>query len=77
MQLLVVELWRGEKRLGVLTRLHDLLPGRYALGVTGRGPRGRVLRPGAYTLRLVAYPPSGDVGASATSVDVRFRLRSQ
>jgi hypothetical protein len=73
-QLLVVELWRGETRLGVLTRLHDLLPGRYALGVTGRGPRGRVLRPGAYTLRLVAYPPSGDVGASATSVDVRFTL---
>lgn len=74
-QLLVVELWRGKRRLGVLTRLHDLLPGRYALGVTGRGPAGRVLRPGAYTLRLVAYPPSGDVGASATAVDVRFRLR--
>ncbi len=73
-QLLVVELWRGESRIGVLTRLHDLLPGRYALGITGRGPRGRVLRPGVYTLRLVAYPPSGDVGASATSADVRFTL---
>jgi subtilisin family serine protease len=74
-QLLVVELWRGERRIGVLARLHDLLPGRYALGITGRGPAGRLLRSGAYTLRLVAYPPSGDVGASATTVDVRFRLR--
>ena len=75
-QLLVAELWRaGGKRLGVLTRMHDLLPGRYAFGVTGRGPMGRQLRPGRYVIRLVAYPPAGDAGAKATSVDVRFRLR--
>jgi subtilisin family serine protease len=74
-QLLVVELWRGNRRLGVLTRFHDLLPGRYAFGVTGRGPQGRRLPAGEYVLRLVAYPPAGDVGASATNVDVPFRLR--
>ena len=38
-----VELWRGEERLGVLARLRDVLPGRYAFGLTGRGPRGGTL----------------------------------
>ncbi len=38
-----VELWRGDERLGVLARLRDVLPGRYAFGLTGRGPRGGAL----------------------------------
>jgi len=62
------------KRLGVLTRLHDLLPGRYAFGVTGRGPRGNELAEGAYVLRLVAHPVAGDAGAKATTVDVPFTI---
>ena len=44
--------------------MHDLLPGRYAFGLTGRGPAGRPLAPGRYDVRLRAYPPAGDVGAS-------------
>ncbi|MBD0290110.1 MAG: S8 family serine peptidase [Thermoleophilia bacterium] len=74
-QLLVAELWAdGGRKLGVLTRLHDLLPGRYALGLTGRGPRGNELRRGRYVLRLLAYPVAGDAGAEATTVDVPFTI---
>ena len=42
-----VELWRGGERLGLLARLRDVLPGRYAFGLTGRGPAGRPARPRA------------------------------
>jgi hypothetical protein len=74
-QLLVAELYtRKGKPLGVLSRMHDLLPGRYAIGLTGRGPAGRKLAPGRYVLRLRAHPPAGDVGAVATVIDVPFRL---
>jgi hypothetical protein len=74
-QLLVAEVWtKAGKRLGVLTRLHDLLPGRYAFGVTGRGPQGRKLGKGDYVLRLTAFPVAGDAGARATSVDVPFTI---
>lgn len=74
-QLLTAELWTAKgRRLGVLARMHDLLPGRYAVGVTGRDGNGKVLRPGRYVLRLVAQPPAGDVGAQATVRDVPFRL---
>ncbi|MFN2627762.1 MAG: S8 family serine peptidase [Gaiellaceae bacterium] len=45
--------------LGLLARLRDLLPGRYAFGLTGRDPVGAVLRPGRYRLRLVAWPTDG------------------
>ena len=74
-QLLTAELWTAKgRRLGVLARMHDLLPGRYAVGVTGRDGNGRALRPGRYVLRLHAEPPAGDVGAQATVRDVPFRL---
>jgi hypothetical protein len=74
-QLLVAELYtRKGKPLGVLSRMHDLLPGRYAFGLTGRGPAGKPLAPGRYVVRLRAHPPAGDVGAVATVVDVPFRL---
>jgi subtilisin family serine protease len=55
-----VELWRGETRLGLLARLRDVLPGRYAFGLTGRGPRGGPLAKGQYRLRIVAVPPDGE-----------------
>ena len=69
-----VELWRTgrrPRRLGLLARLRDLLPGRYALGLTGRGPSGDVLPRGRYALRLVAVPT---VRAPATTARVSFRI---
>jgi hypothetical protein len=56
-----VELWRGERRIGLLARLRDVLPGRYAFGLTGRGPRGGPLAKGVYRLRIVAVPPDGEL----------------
>jgi len=69
---LEIELLRGRRSLGLLARLRDVLPGRYAFGVTGRGPRGARLRPGAYRLRVVGVPVGG---GRATRVVVPFRLR--
>ena len=66
-----VELWRGRERLGVLARLRDVLPGRYAFGLTGRGPRGGRLARGPYRLRVVALPPDGPAEAKG----VGFRIR--
>ncbi|HEY7207720.1 MAG TPA: S8 family serine peptidase [Gaiellaceae bacterium] len=45
--------------LGLLARLRDLLPGRYAFGLTGRDPAGAVLPPGTYHLSLIAWPMDG------------------
>jgi hypothetical protein len=44
------------ERLGVLAQLRDLLPGRYAFGLTGRDAKGDTLEPGRYHLELTAYP---------------------
>ena len=66
-----VELWRGRERLGLVARLRDVLPGRYAFGLTGRGPRGRALAKGPYRLRVLAVPPDGP--AEAESVNFRIR----
>ena len=61
-----VELWRSDgARIGLLARLRDLLPGRYAFGLTGRGPDGSAARARAATSsRLVAFP-TGDGPADA------------
>jgi hypothetical protein len=61
-----VELWRGKRRMGLLARLRDLLPGRVAIGLTGRGPTGAVLRRGQYTVRLLAFPTSDGPPTSRT-----------
>jgi hypothetical protein len=42
--------------VGLLARLRDVLPGRYTFGLTGRGPDGRLLPAGTYSLRVLAYP---------------------
>jgi subtilisin family serine protease len=68
---LEIVLYRGKRRLGTLVRLRDVLPGRYAFGITGRGPRGARLRPGAYELRVLGVPVGG---GRSTIVRVPFRL---
>ncbi len=42
--------------LGTLATLRDLLPGRYAFGLTGRTPAGNTLQAGTYRLRVTAVP---------------------
>lgn len=66
-----VELWRGREKLGLVARLRDVLPGRYAFGLTGRGPRGGALAKGGYRLRVLAVPPDG----AAEAETVTFRIR--
>ncbi len=56
---LEVQLWRGGRFRGVLSVRRELLPGRYAFGLTGRGPRGERLPRGNYVVRLVARPEDG------------------
>jgi hypothetical protein len=56
---LEVQLWRGGRFRGVLSVRRELLPGRYAFGLTGRGPRGERLPRGNYLVRLVARPEDG------------------
>ena len=55
-------------------RLRDLLPGRYAFGLTGRGPGGKVLQPGTYVLRLRAQSVDAADGTQPSSVDTVFRI---
>ncbi|MGH3072661.1 MAG: hypothetical protein ACRDNB_10395, partial [Gaiellaceae bacterium] len=66
-----VEIWRGGERIGLVSRLRDVLPGRYAFGLTGRGPRGGVLARGPYQVRVIAVPADGPVERETVS----FRIR--
>jgi hypothetical protein len=47
------------KRIGVIARLRNVLPGRYAFGITGRDPAGTRLKAGGYVVRVVAWPSGG------------------
>jgi minor extracellular serine protease Vpr len=67
-----VELWRGKRRMGLLARLRDLLPGRVAIGLTGRDPNGDPLAPGRYRVRLLAFPTSDGPPTSRT---IAFRIK--
>jgi hypothetical protein len=60
------------KDLGLLSRLRDVLPGRYAFGLTGRGPNGGTLTPGRYSLALRAFPA---VGGPPVTRSVDFTIR--
>jgi subtilisin family serine protease len=76
-QLLALErldivLYSGARSRGRLARLRDLLPGRYAIGVTGRDGLGERLSPGRYELRLVALPAGG---GRTELMKVPFRVR--
>ena len=67
-----VELWRGKRRLGLLARLRDLLPGRVAIGLTGRNPEGGLLRRGKFRIRLLAVPTS-DGPITRQTIDFRIK----
>ena len=69
---LEVELWHKRRRIGIVARLRDVLPGRFAFGITGRGPLGGRLPIGAYRVRVVATPAGGGPPASR---DLSLRLR--
>ena len=56
---LSIDLYRGDRRLGRLALVRDMLPGRYSFGITGRGVNGRRLPAGGYGLRLTATPVGG------------------
>ncbi len=60
--------------LGAMAQLRDLLPGSYSFGITGRGPTSARLAPGAYELRLAAWPTLPK-NAQPSRVKVRFKLR--
>jgi subtilase family protein/PA domain-containing protein len=73
--LLDLELWTTKgKRIGIIARLRDLLPGRYAFGLTGRGPDGKVLEPGTYVLRLRAQAVDAVDGTPPSTADTVFRI---
>jgi hypothetical protein len=73
--LLELELWTAAgRRLGVLARLRDVLPGRYAYGLTGRGPHGKLLPAGDYVLRLRAHPVDGDDGTQPSTAEAVFTI---
>ena len=66
---------RGGKPLGVVARLRDLLPGRYAIRVTGRDTSGKPLRPGRYVLTLRAWPTDASEGSEPATVQrIPFRV---
>jgi hypothetical protein len=60
--------------IGVMARLRDLLPGAYSFGITGRGPTSARLAPGAYELRLAAWPTL-PLDAKPTRAKVRFTVQ--
>jgi len=57
-----------------LPRLRDVLPGRYAFGLTGRDPDGKILAEGPYVLRLRAHPVDGDDGAQPSTAEAVFTI---
>ena len=72
LEALSIELFRGDRRLGRLALVRDVLPGRYSFAITGRGIDGRRLAPGAYELRVTASPVGG---GEADEQTVPFAIR--
>jgi hypothetical protein len=58
--------------LGTLATLRDLLPGRYAFGLTGRTPAGNTLGKGRYRIRVTAVPSlAGPASSSVVSFTIK------
>jgi hypothetical protein len=71
--LLTLDLLDGSgHELGTLATLRDLLPGRYAFGLTGRTAAGNTLAKGRYRLRVTAMPSLA--GSASVSV-VKFTIK--
>jgi hypothetical protein len=71
-----LELWTPDgKKLGLLARLRDLLPGRYAFGLTGRDANGKILPAGMYVLRLRAQPVDAEDGTPPSTAETVFRIK--
>jgi subtilisin family serine protease len=68
---LEVQLRRGDELLGLLARRRELLPGRYTFGLTGRGPSGERLARGRYLVRVVARSGFGRAQADNVVYIVR------
>lgn len=68
-----IELWTGDgKRIGVIARQRNLLPGSFTFAITGRDPAGTRLEPGRYSLRVLAVP--ADAGPpTARSVPITIK----
>ena len=66
-----IDLFHADRLLGTIARVRDLLPGLYAFGLTGRGPRGKQLPPGEYSVRLQATPVTGPDEVKT----IRFHIR--
>lgn len=60
--------------IGAMARLRDLLPGAYSFGITGRGPTSARLAPGAYELRLAAWPTL-PLDAKPTRAKIKFVIQ--
>jgi hypothetical protein len=68
-----IELYTGDgKRIGIIARLRNVLPGRYAFGITGRDPAGTRLEPGEYRVRVAAWPAGG---GPASRKPLQFTVR--
>jgi subtilisin family serine protease len=71
--LLTLDLLDGkENKLGTLATLRDLLPGRYAFGLTGRTPVGNKLAKGRYIIRVTATP---SLGGPAGRAEAAFTIK--
>jgi hypothetical protein len=58
--------------LGTLATLRDLLPGRYAFGLTGRTPAGNALAKGRYRILVTAVP---SLSGPSSSAEVEFTIK--
>jgi Subtilase family len=76
--LLELELWTTEgKKLGVLATLRNLLPGRYAFGLSGRDGNGKIMPAGVYVLRLRAQPVDAEEGTPPSTVQTVIRIKER
>ncbi len=71
---LAIELWKGDEPLGSIIRLRHLLPGRYAVALTGRDATGAPLGPGEYRVRFIAQEASASEGVAAPILGPRFTI---